>query len=235
MSDLTIHPVDEGVVLVELARPPENLFSIELCDRLADLLDAPPEGTHVVRFRALGDVFCQGRDRGGSTPAEIRAEAEALAGLTRSAQRTRVVTVAEVQGDAAGFGVGLIAAFDVSVAVREARFRFPEVGIGLAPALVLAWLPRVVGRREAFWLTATAEPLGAVRAAELGLLNEVVDDRDALLKRVDEMVAELCSRSPRVHGDIKDMLRVFGDLGDEQALEVSIDRLVVGSLRRGDG
>jgi methylglutaconyl-CoA hydratase len=101
--------------------------------------------------------------------------------------------------------------------------------------LVLAWLPRVVGRREAFWLTATAEPLGAVRAAELGLLNEVVDDRDALLKRVDEMVAELCSRSPRVHGDIKDMLRVFGDLGDEQALEVSIDRLVVGSLRRGDG
>jgi hypothetical protein len=38
-----------------------------------------------------------------------------------------------------------------------------------------------------------------------------------------------------VHGDIKDMLRVFGDVGDERALEVSIDRLVVGSLRRGEG
>lgn len=234
MSDLTIHPVEDGVVLVELDRTPDNLFSIELCGRLADLLDHPPEGTHVVRFRAAGDVFCLGRDRGGSTPAEVRGEAEALAGLTRSAQRTRVVTVAEVQGDAAGFGVGLIAAFDVAVAVRAASFRFPEVGIGLAPALVLAWLPRVVGRREAFWLTATADPLGAGRAADLGLLNEVVEDREALVARVDEMVAQLRARSPRVHGDIKDMLRIFADCGDDQALDVSVDRLVVGSLRRGE-
>ncbi|MFF4879286.1 enoyl-CoA hydratase/isomerase family protein [Micromonospora sp. NPDC000668] len=235
MSDLTIQPVENGVILAELSRPPENLFSIELCGQLAAVLDDPPEGAHVLRLRATGDVFCLGRDRGGSTPAEVRAEAEALAGLTRSAQRTRLVTVAEVQGDAAGFGVGLVAAFDVSVAVRDAAFRFPEVGIGLAPALVLAWLPRVVGRRKAFWLTATGEPLAAEQAAELGLLNEVVDTRDALTKRVDDMVAQLRARSPRVHGDIKDMLRVFGDVGDERALDVSIDRLVVGSLRRGEG
>ncbi|MGH3315281.1 MAG: enoyl-CoA hydratase/isomerase family protein, partial [Nocardioidaceae bacterium] len=223
MSELTLHPVADGVILAELSRPPENLFSIEMCERLAALLDEPTEGAHVLRLRAGGDAFCLGRDRGGSTPADVRAEAEALAGLTLSAQRSRLVTVAEVQGDAAGFGVGLVAAFDVSVAVREATFRFPEVGIGLAPALVLAWLPRVVGRREAFWLTATGQALTADRAAELGLLNEVVDTRDALAKRVDDMVAELRSRSSRVHGDIKDMLRVFGDLGDERALDVSID------------
>ena len=235
MSDLTIHPVEDGVILAEVSRPPDNLFSIEMCARVTALLDDPPEGAHILRLRADGDAFCLGRDRGGSTTAEVRAEAEALAGLTRSAQRTRLVTVAEVQGDAAGFGVGLVAAFDVSVAVREATFRFPEVGIGLAPALVLAWLPRVVGRREAFWLTATGQALTADRAAELGLLNEVVDTRDALAKRVDDMVAQLRSRSSRVHGDIKDMLRVFGDLGDERALDVSIDRLVVGSLRRGEG
>jgi methylglutaconyl-CoA hydratase len=235
MSDLTIHPVEDGVIRAELSRPPGNLFSIELCGRLAAVLDDPPEDAHVLRLRADGDVFCLGRERGGSTPAEVRGEAEALAGLTRSAQRTRLVTVAEVQGDAAGFGVGLVAAFDVSVATRAATFRFPEVGIGLAPALVLAWLPRVVGRREAFWLTATGQPLTAERAAELGLLNEVVDTRDALGKRVDDMVAELRSHSPRVHGDIKDMLRIFSDVGDERALDVSIDRLVVGSLRRGEG
>ncbi|GIE97458.1 enoyl-CoA hydratase/isomerase family protein [Paractinoplanes rishiriensis] len=224
----------DGVLLTTFSRPPQNLFSIELCAELAAVLDNPPSGAHVLRFRATGDVFCLGRDRGGATPAEIRAEATALAALTRSAQRTSLVTVAEVQGDAAGFGVGLIAAFDVAVAVREATFRFPEVGIGLAPALVLAWLPRVVGRREAFWLTATGSPLEASRAVELGLLNEVADSPSALTKRVDEMVTELRSHSPRVHADIKDMLRVFADVGDERALDVSIDRLVVGSLRRND-
>jgi enoyl-CoA hydratase/carnithine racemase len=237
MSDLTIHPVEDGVILAELSRPPENLFSIEMCGRLAALLEDPPEDAHVLRLRAAGDAFCLGRDRGGTAtaPGEVRGEAEALVRLTRAVHRSRLVTVAEVQGDAAGFGVGLVAAFDVSVAVREATFRFPEVGIGLAPALVLAWLPRVVGRREAFWLTATGTPLAADRAAELGLLNEVVDSRDALAKRVDDMVDDLRRRSPRVHADIKDMLRVFGDLGDERALEVSLDRLVVGSLRRGEG
>ncbi|MBL7258554.1 enoyl-CoA hydratase/isomerase family protein [Paractinoplanes lichenicola] len=224
----------DGVIVAELDRPPQNLFSIELCHTLADLLDDPPADAHVLRFRATGDVFCLGRDRGGATPAEVKGEAQALARLTRSARRTPLVTVAEVQGDAAGFGVGLIAAFDVAVALRTATFRFPEVGIGLAPALVLAWLPRIVGRREAFWLTATGEPLDAERAWDLGLLNEVVDTRDGLTKRVDEMVAALRARSPRVHADIKDMLRAFGELGDDSALDASVDRLVVGSLRRGE-
>ncbi len=223
-----------GVIVAELDRPPQNLFSVDLCHELAAVLDDPPPGAHVLRLRATGDVFCLGRDRGGATPAEVRAEASALAALTRSARRTRLVTVAEVQGDAAGFGVGLIAAFDVAVAVRSASFRFPEVGIGLAPALVLAWLPRVVGRREAFWLTATGGALSAEKAASLGLLNEVVDTRESLTERVDEMVAQLRTRSPRVHADIKDMLRTFGELGDESALEASVDRLVVGSLRRGE-
>lgn len=234
MSDLTLHPLDDGVIVAEFSRPPDNLFSIDMCHELTALFDDPPEGAHVLRLRSVGEAFCLGRDRGGATPAEVRAEAEALAGLTSAAQRTRLVTVAEVQGDAAGFGVGLVAACDVAVATRQATFRFPEVGIGLAPALVLAWLPRVVGRRQAFWLTATGEPLDAARALEHGLLNEVAADRDALVTRVDEVVAELRRHSPRVHGDVKDMLRVFADLGDERALDVSVDRLVIGSLRRGE-
>jgi methylglutaconyl-CoA hydratase len=236
MEGLTIHPVDDGVLLVELDREPDNLVSIEMCHHLVDLLTDPPEGAHVLRLRAAGEVFCLGRDRGGvdASIGQVRDEAEALGALTKAVQRSRLVTVAEVNGDAAGFGVGLIAAFDVSVAVRAASFRFPEVGIGLAPALVLAWLPRVVGRREAFWLTATGAPLPAPRAVELGLLNEVVDDRDALVPRVDALVVELRARSPRIHGDIKELLRTFGELDDEQALDVSVDRLVLGSLRRGE-
>ncbi|MFD0852580.1 hypothetical protein ACFQ07_10115, partial [Actinomadura adrarensis] len=62
MSDLTIHPVEDGVIVAELSRPPENLFSIALCGQLADVLDDPPEGAHVLRLRATGDVFCLGRD-----------------------------------------------------------------------------------------------------------------------------------------------------------------------------
>lgn len=235
MSDLTIHESADGVVLVEVDLPPDNLYSLDVCRRLVEVLEQPPAGAHVLRLRAAGDSFCLGRERGGTTPAEVRTEAEVLVKLMRALRRTRLVTVAEVQGDAAGFGVGMAAACDVSVALESARFSFPEVGIGLAPALVLAWLPRVVGQREAFWLTATGETISAARAVELGLVNATAGSAEELRKQTDERVTALTRRSPRVHADIKDMIRMFAEVGDDAALDVSLDRLVVGSLRRGEG
>jgi methylglutaconyl-CoA hydratase len=236
MAGLSISPVTDGVVVAELDRGPDNLWSLADLRELVGVLEAPPEGAHVLRVRSVGEAFCRGRERGGTStaPGVVRGEAETLVAVTRAFRRTRLVTVAEVQGDAAGFGVGVLAACDVAVAVADARFSFPEVGIGLAPALVLAWLPRKIGERQAFWLTATGEQVTAARALELGLLNAVVGTADELRKDVDERVAQLRARSPRVHADIKDMLRAFGAVGDDQALDMSIDRLVVGSLRRGE-
>jgi methylglutaconyl-CoA hydratase len=236
MAGFSISPVTDGVVVAELDRGPENLWTLADLRELTALLTDPPEGAHVLRVRSVGDAFCLGRERGGTStaPGVVRGEAETLVAVTRAFRSSRLVTVAEVQGDAAGFGVGVLAACDVAVAVADARFSFPEVGIGLAPALVLAWLPRRIGERHAFWLTATGEKITAGRAAELGLLNGFVGSAEEL-RKVDERIALLRSRSPRVHADIRDMLRAFGAVGDDQALDMSIDRLVVGSLRRGEG
>jgi methylglutaconyl-CoA hydratase len=236
MAGLTISPVTDGVVVAELDRGPDNLWTLAELRELVAVLTDPPEGAHVLRLRSRGEAFCLGRERGGTStaPGVVRGEAETLVAVSRAMRNTRLVTVAEVQGDAAGFGVGMLAACDVAVAVADARFSFPEVGIGLAPALVLAWLPRLIGERQAFWLTATGEKISAARALELGLLNAVVASGEELRKDADERVALLRSRSPRVHADIRDMLRAFGAVGDDQALDMSIDRLVVGSLRRGE-
>lgn len=234
MAGLRISDPVDGVVVAELERPPGNLWTTELCQELTAYLQSPPEGVHVLRLRSAGEAFCLGRDREGATPGELRAEAAVLVALTRAFRRSRLVTVAEVQGDAAGFGVGVLAACDVAVAVESARFSFPEVGIGLAPAVVLAWLPRVVGEREAFWLTATGEQFPAARALELGLLNAVAPSAEALRAEVDGRVAALRRGRPRVHAEIRDMLRAMSALSDDEALDLSIDRLVVGSLRRGE-
>lgn len=236
MAGFTISPVTDGVVVAELDRGPENLWTLGDLRELAALLTDPPEGAHVLRVRSVGETFCLGRERGGTStaPSVVRAEAETLVAVTRAFRNSRLVTVAEVQGDAAGFGVGVLAACDIAIAVADARISFPEVGIGLAPALVLAWLPRKIGERQAFWLTATGEKITAARATELGLLNAVVGSAEELRKDVDERVALLRTRSPRVHADIRDMIRAFGAVGDDQALDMSIDRLVVGSLRRGE-
>jgi methylglutaconyl-CoA hydratase len=234
MGELAFSSPADGVLEVVIDRPPDNLLTVEFCAELTELLLRPPPGAHVLRLRAAGEVFCLGRERAGATPAELRAETRTLVDLHRALRDTPLVTVAEVGGDAAGFGVGLLAACDVSVAVSAASLWFPEVSIDLAPALVLAWLPRIVGERQAFWLTATGEAISATRGLELGLLNEVVSSPEALAKDVQDRVDALRIRSPRIHGEIKDMLRTFRPLDEDQALEVSIDRLVIGALRRGE-
>jgi methylglutaconyl-CoA hydratase len=234
MTGLTLNEAVDGVVVAVLDRPGQNLFTNEICHQLVAFLHSPPDDAHVLHLRAAGDAFCLGRERGAATPAQMRSEVQALVDVTRALRHTRLVVVTEVQGDAAGFGVGVIAASDVAVAVSGAQFSFPEIGIGLAPALVLAWLPRLVGTREAFWLTATGEQISAERAHELGLLNAVVEDADALHRDVQDRIVALRSRKARVHADIKDMLRTFDGLDGDRVLDLSIDRLVVGSQRRAE-
>lgn len=234
MAELDVKTVSDGVLQVVVDRPPHNLLTVDMCAELTELLRKPPAGAHVLRLRTAGEVFCLGRERAGSTPADLVSETRTLVELHQALRSSPLVTIAEIHGDAAGFGVGLIAACDVAIAVSDAHFSFPEVGINLAPALVLAWLPRVVGERNAFWLTATGERVAASRAQEIGLVNEVVSGAGALSKEVDERVSALRARNPRIHSEIKDLLRAFRSIDEDQALELSVDRLVVGALRRGE-
>lgn len=220
-----------AVVTVDLDLP-DGLLPLATAGELTELLRRPPEGAHVLVLRSRGDSFCLGRERTAATAHELPGEVDVLVQVNDALARSPLVSLAVVGGDAAGFGVGLAALCDVSVAVDTARFCFPEVGIGLAPALVLAWLEKVVGRRQAFWLTATGEQVDAARAVGLGLLNEAVPAAD-LEATVQARVQALLRHSPRVHAEIRDMLRVAAGMDVQQAHELARDRLVVGSLRRG--
>ncbi len=225
----------EGAVLTaRIDRPEGNPVSMAICRSLTRLLLDPPEGAHVLVLASAGPAFCLGRDRGASDAAGLAAESEALIGLNQALERSRLVTVARVQGDAAGFGAGLAALCDVAVAVRGARLSFPEAKIGLAPAVVLGWLPRLVGRRMAFWLTATAEAVTGDDLVRLGFVNEVVADEAALDEAVARRVEALAARRPRVHADIKAMLRDFEGIPADKAYAMAGSRLVVGAQRKGE-
>jgi methylglutaconyl-CoA hydratase len=225
----------EGVLDVVMGEGGDNLLDFEDCLSLTALLCEPPATAHLLRLRARGPNFCLGRVRGGSTPDELGTEARRLVALNEALGSTDLVVVAEVQGPAAGFGVGLAALADVAVASPEATFRFPEADLGLAPAVVLAWLPRLVGERTAFDLTATARTFDAVEAHRLGIVTTLSPTHDELQAHVDTYVAMLTKRSRRVHREIKAFLRVTRDLGRSQAAEMAVDRLTIGALRAAAG
>lgn len=221
-----------AVVRARVDAGPGNLFTPEMTGGLAALLRMPPAGAHVVHLSASGPAFCMGRApfRRGAGP--LREDVEALAELVDALGQTSVVTVAEVQGDAAGFGVGLVALSDVAVAAPEAHLSFPEVDAGFAPALVLAWLGDLVGRRKAFWLSATGNRIPAREALDIGLLTHVVDDPADLSSAVSSVIDLLTSKPPLVHARIKELLRLYAAVPESTRRTIASERLAFGALTR---
>jgi 2-(1,2-epoxy-1,2-dihydrophenyl)acetyl-CoA isomerase len=89
-----------------------------------------------------------------------------------------VPVVCEVQGAAAGGGVGLALAADIVVAARSAYFYLPFVpALGLVPDMGSSWLlPRAVGHARALGLALLGDKLPAQQAAQWGLIWACVDD-----------------------------------------------------------
>jgi enoyl-CoA hydratase/carnithine racemase len=127
--------------------------------------------------------------------------------------------------------VGLAALADVSIASAAARFWFPEAEAGVAPALVLTWLPAVAGRRLAFWLTATGQALNAQEAVQCGLINQAVSP-DRLPGEVSEAIGLLLRPPPKVSAEVKKDLAAFAALSTGKASDHAVDRLVLRSLVR---
>ena len=68
--------------------------------------EAESPSARVLRIRARGKVFCTGRERAGRDVASVRAESERIIEFKRALRLAPVISAAEVQGDAFGFGFG---------------------------------------------------------------------------------------------------------------------------------
>ena len=229
-----------GATLVATADAGEdNLYSPAMIARLRDAIrDAAAEPEmRFVRLAARGRAFCLGRGApaaaGNGKPGAdvLRALAGAIVELNELLQTTPLVVVAEVQGDAAGFGAGLVGNADVAVAAEHARFCFPEILSGFAPAIVMSWLPVNVPRKRAFEMVATGAWTDARTALHDGLLTEVAP-ADRLRARVDERIEQLARMSAPALRDVKTFLGRRRGMDAVSAAHASVDALVVGALRR---
>jgi|GEM_PF-3009413 methylglutaconyl-CoA hydratase len=219
------------VLQVTMQRGEANLMSMEMCRVLTDLLFQPPAGARVMHLRASGPAFCLGRDRGQSGEDGLREEAETLVRLNRALSAGKLVTVAEVAGDAAGYGVGLAALSDLSFVSPSARIWFPEVEAGLAPTVVLSWLPALVGRSRAFRLVASGVRIDGCEAARIGLFTAVAESAEQLPELVASEVDMLLHHSPQPQWEIRAFLDETLGARSLNIDQLSVERLVTSSLR----
>ncbi len=186
----------EGVVTVWLNRPDvHNAFNEELIAALHEVFDtlAADEAVRVVTLRGRGVNFCAGADldwmrrAAGFGADENRRDAEKLSEMLHALNSLPKPVVALVQGAAVGGGVGLVACADIVVAVRDARFAFSEVRLGLTPATISPYVIAKIGESAARRYFLTGERFDAVVAHEMGLVHELVgaaEDLDTAAARI---------------------------------------------------
>ena len=185
-------PGADGVVLVErrggvqvitINRPQaKNALDRAVAEGVAaavDELDASDE-LRVGVLTGAGGTFSAGMDLKaflrGETPA---IPGRGLCGITQTPPRKPLVGA--VEGAALAGGFELLLACDLVVAAEKARFGVPEVTRSLVAAGGAALqLPRRVPYALALEMLLTGEPLGAPRAAEIGLVNRLVPEGGAL-------------------------------------------------------
>jgi len=99
--------------------------------------------------------------------------------LFRSWERSRIMTIAAVNGLALGGGCEIAMACDVRLAAFSASFGQPEVNLGIIPGFGgTQRLPRLVGPAKALEMNTVGDPIGAEEAYEYGLVNRLVADHE---------------------------------------------------------
>ena len=173
------YDVSDRIAEISLARPPVNALSLALLEQLiAALQRAAADETirAVVLTSALTHRFSAGLDlRGllGKPTAEVRRLLDKLyVELVDAQSNLGKPSIAAVGGAARGGGMTLAISCDVLVAGESASFGYPEIDLGLVPAIHFVHLPRIVGRHRAFELLFSGRSFGAEEAASLGLVRQ---------------------------------------------------------------
>ena len=177
--------VTGGIACIRLARPPVNALDLALVRGVIAALDraaADDAVRAVVIVSALPKLFCAGLDiaaLAGRSPDQIRTLVHALyVGLFDAQYRLGKPSIAAVNGAARGGGMTLAVSCDVILAGKSATFGYPEIDLGVLPAIHFVHLPHIIGRHRAFELLFTGRPFGAEQAAALGIVNRVAPDAE---------------------------------------------------------
>jgi len=178
--------LSEHVALVTLDRPEKrNAINGEIASALGRIVrdtEDNPEIRAVILRSSNDRVFCAGADLSavsGPDALSMETPTGGFAGLVYATRRKP--WIAAVEGLAVAGGCEICLACDMIVASENAAFGLPEVKRGLlAGAGGLHRLPNRIPPAIAYEMIATGEPIGADRAFQHGLINQLVAPGEAL-------------------------------------------------------
>jgi enoyl-CoA hydratase len=191
----------------------------------------------VVVIAARGKSFTVGLDLKSMGGAVAGTDASGAAQRTASFQQIKVMqdsisavadcpkpVIAAVHGHCIGGGIDLIAACDIRLASTDAVFSIRETKVAIVADLgTLQRVPGILTRGHVAELAFTGKDITADRAREIGLVNDVLPEVDALHKAAADLAGEIAGNSPLVVQGTKAVLRA----GEGRSVAEGLDYVAV--------
>ncbi len=221
--------VESGIATLTMNRPDKaNALSRELIDALGQAVQAlaarcaPAAGGDVraVVLGGEGRAFCAGMDLRAvaDDPVAMGEMLRMLSRTSRALRRLPVPTIARVQGAAIGGGCGLMVVTDFAVTHPEAKLGYPEVDLGICPAVVAPWLIKKIGAGRARAMLLAGGTMTGQAGYDAGLATHLCA-RDQLDATTQELAARLAMGGPHALATTKRWLNELDGSNDDAILD----------------
>ncbi|GMX61105.1 enoyl-CoA hydratase-related protein [Paenibacillus elgii] len=194
--------LENGIAVVTLNRPKAlnalNAQTLRELEWVLQEVERNPQARVAIITGAGDKAFAAGADIGemkGKTPLEARRFAQLGQSVFAGIENLDKPVIAAINGFALGGGCELAMACDIRLASENAVLGQPEINLGLIPGFGGSQrLPRLIGKGMAKELLLTGNSISAIRAAELGLVNDVYPQEE-LLPKAHKLAAQIMAKS----------------------------------------
>jgi enoyl-CoA hydratase len=217
--------IEPPVALMTIRREQShNAIDEETMGELIEAIDAleKEEGIRAVVITGNGKSFISGADikeMAHMSPQEAERFSGYGALLVKKMHSSRLAFIAAVNGYAFGGGVEVALACDLILASKNAIFAQSETNLGIIPG----WggtqnLPRRLGLHKALKLILTAEQISAEEALRIGLIDEMSENQEELIKNAIVLGNRIAERSSLVIERAKECVYNGMDCSLEQGM-----------------
>lgn len=179
-----------------------------------------------LNLKTMGPLLMQSQTQGSEVHKRrnLYREAKRLQSTINAVADCPKPVIAAMHGYCIGGGIDLVTACDIRIAAADTVFSVRETKIALTADLgTLQRLPRLIPAGHVAELVYTGKDITADRAKEIGLVNDVYADADAVIAAARSMAAEIAANSPLAVQGSKAVMRA----GEGRTVEEALDYVAV--------
>tara|TARA_B110000858_G_scaffold175732_1_gene209346 strand:- start:29057 stop:31162 length:2106 start_codon:yes stop_codon:yes gene_type:complete len=191
MSNVVSYELLGNIGVISVNNPPVNALSQVVREGILNAVNAAQEdASEALVLHCEGRTFIAGADitEFGKPPLD-----PVLSAVLPAIENSKKPVIAAIHGTALGGGFELALACHYRCAIASAKVGLPEVKLGILPgAGGTQRVPRVAGVQAALDMIASGNPVAALKANSMGLIDEIIEGDDlqaAAIKYANNLVA----------------------------------------------